>query len=474
MIIKHHTWGTWPWRLGRPFTSKRGSHDGYRFQMRQDLPHQGPVLAWALPRPHAAFFMDMRLGKTHVAIRWAEHRSPNGIKLVVAPIVTHVPWCDELEADGCGYVRLGGNSQQKLETLDARKKSQRWVIVNPEGLRACPAILAGLPISVVILDESTFIANPKSEITKLIRRELRNVPNKAILTGEPAPEGWHQYYEQMSFVCGTPWMKCHSFWQWRARYFRQSFYEWKPYPTTEGLVLRELKEQAYRMSSRKVFSHKPIYMRRHVEMSHQLAGVYKKAVKDFSLGDMQTKWTLTVRTWLAQMAGGAIPEGYAKGKKLFSTHKVAELKSLLEGELASKQVVVFFRFNRELLYAARQLHDITVVRGTTPFDERKQRIKDFQKGKVRVLLMQAKCAKYALPLWMASAAVFYSNYWECGTRNQLEARLHGAQRKDPPLYIDLVTKGTVDEAVVKALREKKWDSNDVLDRIQELTHDALN
>lgn len=422
-----------------------------------------------MPRSSAAFLLDMRLGKTHVAIRWAQHRSPHGIKLVVAPIVTHIAWCDELAADEQEYILLAGSSAQKIKQLDARTKSQHWVIVNPEGLRACPELLAGLPIAVVILDESPFIANPKAEITKFVQRRFKPVPNRAILTGEIAPEGLHQYYEQMKFVCGDQFMGCFSFWQWRLRYFHKVWHDWVENRTTKHLILQEVSKHAYRMNSDKIFKHKPVYVRRHCDMPPRLRSVYRKAVNDMELGDAQTKWTLTVRTWLSQLSGGILPDKYdSSGERWFSPHKLNELKSLLEGELAKKQVVVYFRYTRELLQAFRVLEDCTIVRGATPLAERKRRIRDFQEGRVRVIMFQAKCAKYAIPLWMASAAIFYSNYWDCGTRNQLEARLHGPKRTSQPLYVDLVTKGTVDEQVVKALREKKWGSREFLERIQEM------
>lgn len=423
-----------------------------------------------MPRKRVAFFLAMRLGKTHVAIRWAQHRSPKGIKLVVAPITTLIAWCEELEADGMEYIMLSGSSNSKLAQLDARTKSQKWILVNPEGLRACPAILAGLPLSVAILDESTFIANPKSQVTGLVMRRLGKIKNRAILTGDPDPEGTlHSYYTQMKFISGDTWMKCASFWHWRLRYFHKSWFEWKPHTTTEFLIEKAVKQNSYVMDSEDIFRHRPIRVRRHVKMKPRMAKLYRKAWKEFECGNLLGKWSVQVQSWLAQLAGGSVPIGYdQQQRKFFSDHKMQELRSLLTTELAHKQVVVYFRFTRELLRAARCLQDCTVVRGTTPMELRKQRIKEFRDGKVRILLMQAKCARYALPLWMASAAIFYSNYWDSGTRKQLEARLHGENRKDDPLYIDLVTEGTVDEAVVKVLGEKKYSSSGFLKRVQEL------
>lgn len=438
--------------------------------MRPDRPHQARVIAWAKPRSTAAFFLDMRLGKTHVAIRWAHFRAPRGLKLVVAPITTLISWCEELEADGMQYVMLHGSSKQKLAKLDSRKSDQKWILVNPEGLRACPALLAGLQLEVVILDESTFISNPAAKITKMMLLKLGDVKNRAILSGDPDPEGTlHAYYCQMKFLAGYWWMNCMSFWHWRTRYFHKSGYDWKPHTTTEFLIQRAVKEDAYVLSSDKIFGHKPVRVRRHVDMSPKLMKLYKNAWKKFELGDAQTKWTPVVQTWLAQMAGGSIPKDYdARGKKFFDDFKMKELRRLLDTELAHKQVVVFFRFTREIMRAEKLLQDCAVVHGKTTIPTRKRNIENFRKGKVRVLLMQAKCARYALPLWMASAAIFYSNYWDCGTRKQLEARLHGENRTDQPLYIDLVAKNTVDEKVVNVLGEKKYSSSEFLRRVREI------
>lgn len=447
--------------------------------MRTDRPHQAKVLAWAKSRSCVAFFLAMRLGKTHIAIRWANHRSPDGLKIVVAPTTTLLTWCDELKADGQKFVMLSGSSKQKLETVDSRHKSVRWILVNPEGLRACPDILAGLALTCVILDESTFIANSKARITRLVHDRLGHVKNRAILTGTPDPEGVHQYFEQMRFVTagreGIPWMKCFTFWVWRLRYFHKYGFDWVPHSQTEYLVKKEVAKHAYVMDSTKILGHKPVYEMRTVEMPPRLRAAYKQAWDDMELGDATTKWTPVVQSWLQQIAGGSLPKDYdCSGELYFSDHKTKALAEIVHGELKRKQVVVFFRFNRELKRARFILGEGGVIHGGTPLERRKELINKFRKGKLRVLLMQAKCARYALPLWMASAAIFFSNYWDCGTRQQLEARLHGEKRKDQPLYIDLVTRGTVDARVVRRLRKKAVSSKRFLADIREMQDDSGN
>jgi len=58
--------------------------------------------------------------------------------------------------------------------------------------------------------------------------------------------------------------------------------------------------------------------------------------------------------------------------------------------------------------------------------------------------------------------VFYSNNYDLEIREQAEARNHRIGTDNKVTYIDLVSKGTVDEKIVKALRSKLNLAQEVL------------
>ena len=63
-------------------------------------------------------------------------------------------------------------------------------------------------------------------------------------------------------------------------------------------------------------------------------------------------------------------------------------------------------------------------------------------------------AGYGLTLTSAHTVIYYSNDFNLETRVQSEDRCHRIGQNHPVTYIDLVAEGTVDEHIVKALRNK--------------------
>ena len=62
----------------------------------------------------------------------------------------------------------------------------------------------------------------------------------------------------------------------------------------------------------------------------------------------------------------------------------------------------------------------------------------------------------------ASTVIYYSNNYDLEKRLQSEDRAHRIGQTNKVTYIDLVAKGTVDEKIVKALRNKLDLAQEVL------------
>jgi SNF2 family DNA or RNA helicase len=92
---------------------------------------------------------------------------------------------------------------------------------------------------------------------------------------------------------------------------------------------------------------------------------------------------------------------------------------------------------------------------TTP-DERQQIVKDFQDPDhpLRFFVGQPRTGGYGLTLTEASTVIYFSNNYDLEVRLQSEDRAHRIGQKNNVTYIDIVTEGTVDEKILRALREK--------------------
>jgi hypothetical protein len=433
--------------------------------VREPMSHQVKALDYALPIDLIALFMEMRLGKCLVATRWAQDAKP-GRTLILAPFGAIPDWIRELEMEGVRVNLLRGSATQRAS--DAAKPG--WYITNFEGLvvrdkhaktvKQLNVPLARLSWDVVIADESTIIRNPKAKVTKACLSRFSHVPRKAILSGYPAPEGPIDYFCQMAFLYGS-WMGCKNWWEFQRTYFRQLFaHEWVPYPGSVAAIKKQVHHDAFVMTRKQAgVGSRKLYERRYVRMNSAQRRLHRQIDAEFEAtlrsGDvLETKYTIVKVGWLARLAGGFDPECSP-----ISDAKANEIVNLLTGELKDTQVVIWFRYNREL---ARVFHFLkkasirtTWIQGNTPLETRLKRQRRFNGGAYQAFLMQTKCGKRGIDLSAADASIYYSNYYDGEDRVQSEDRIIHPKKDRPLLYIDLVTENSIDEDVVDMLRDKK-------------------
>jgi hypothetical protein len=425
------------------------------------------VLNWMLGNSsrNMGLFLEMRLGKTLLTIRYLKmpQVSLEGWKpwvLVVCPNSVVPTWCNELKEEGETYTALGGSSKDKLlqatEFLQGnsdRGNTLLWVVVNYEGLRACPS-LADFDWKSAVLDESTRIKNPQSKIAKLVTTKFRNAADRLILSGFPTPEGPLDIFMQSKFLadqcCGV-----RNYWQFRDSMFQQKFsqWNWQPKTGTVDRITRFMAPFCYYLTRHQVrIPGTKVYEKRYVDPTPEQVKAVREIKETWALGDKTTKWSFQVALWLSQIAGGFWPHT----NQQLSGRKIEEVSSLVTGDLAGSRVVVWFRFNRELFATAGQLARVVgakavgVLVGGMPLEERQAAINNS-----KILCCQIKVGMIGINLSAYDAFVYYSNSYSLEERIQSEDRGINVARTSPVLIMDLITKGSVDETVVDALREKK-------------------
>jgi SNF2 family DNA or RNA helicase len=421
----------------------------------------------------------MRLGKSLAAVRWTKQRikesgyEPETVYnrthrvLVVAPVTTLQDWERELKFEGIDPKDIHwllGSSTKRMSISNPLMKDAGWFFVNYEGLRACPELFKHNWFT-VIMDESTKLRNPQAQITKLCVSEFAYVKNAAILSGLPAPESPMDYFSQFHVLHGG-FMGYNNFWAWRLRYFAQgpTGWDWYPKKGTIDALKGEVHRLAFVMTRKEAkIGPKKIYERRYVYMNAPQKKMYAQVEKEFEFrkeesGELvQTKWNLERVYWLSRIAGGFFPDKEEVGSLLISEEKLKELHALITEELKNDKIVVWFRYNAELKAAAQYLTSKGIkcgqVYGDIPLEERKHATDSFR-ASIRIMLAQVKCAKFGLDWSVASTAIYYSNSYDMEDRGQSEDRIVHPKKVEPVLYIDLVTKDTIDEEVIESLKEK--------------------
>lgn len=445
--------------------------------MRPALPFQREAIGYCSRTEHPALFMEMRLGKTLVAIRacrgWGSRRV-----LVLAPLSVLKAWEAELVLEGEDWISSPASDVLDLEHPPRGKTS--WVLVNFERLLAsfkrCDTSeweRWANQFDAVIVDESVSIKNPKAKTTKVITTAFRRADHRMILTGLPAPETPLDYVEQFRFLYGW-FMGCRKFWTFRNRFFEPLDYDWVPKAGTRERIKKEVARLAFVLSRKDAgVGSRKIYSRRYIEPTREQSALMDQVEGEFRLGETETKFSLVIHTWLGRISGG-----HGEDWNCISERKGREILSLLQGELKREPVLIFFRFNAELRLTARLLREAripyTSIIGETEPGERARRRLLFQKGRVRVALVQIKVCRYGLDFSRSSTAIYYSNSFSLNERKQSEDRIIHPLKREPLLYIDLITRDSLDESVSEALRIKDADSKFFLRKLFQLERNRIN
>lgn len=444
-------------------------------KIRTFRPHQVKAFEYAKDKAYIALFMEMRLGKTLVAIRWAKHWGFKNI-LVIAPLSVLHTWKDELALEGIkDPIMIRGAVNGHF--------FGGWNLVNYERVRCSPE-LATMKWDAVILDESTRIKNPKSQVTQVINKGFQTVRGRAILSGLPDPEGPMDFYEQFRFLY-SGFMKFWNFWAWRSKYFHQIGYKWICPAWAMSKIKKEVNKLAFCMTRKEAgIGNAKIYERRYVQLTPEQRKLYVQTEKDYAMGQFETKYAPVKAGWLSILTGGfkidevrQVPIRKVQGTRnqykvsTISDAKCQEIKNLLKGELSADKVIIWFRYNHELKYAYRYLREADIrcdyITGEEDPTERHNRLVDFRIGQNRALLVQSKCGQYGWDVSFCSTSIYYSNYYDNEVRSQTEDRTVSVTKTEPSLVIDLITEDTIDEDVLDMVIEKKVNSKVFLTKFNE-------
>jgi len=477
------------------------------------MPHQRRAFSYAREHAHPAIFMEMRLGKTLVAIRRAllykPRRADAGLRaLVVAPGSALSAWADDLGREGRDYVFLRGTAAQRRATL---AEPHEWYLLNKEGWQSVPEVAnrvrceacAGRGSRValgaahtarrkcarcrglgsvqssrrwvtwdaVILDESTFVKNPKARVTRFFLEGFRDVPHRWALTGMPAPEGPLDLWTQLAWLDGEAF-GAKSYWEWRARDFHPDArkWGWHLHRGVEEAVGEHVRRRAFVFSRAEVaprFALQKVHETRRLDLPDRLRKCYRTAEREFvlELDGREIDKTIFAGArwqWLRQMCGGFVDH------ELVCPAKVRELVSLLSSELFGQSVVVWSCYNQEIGAAVKALRAAKIgaesLTGADTPEARRRTVERFSGGWISVLVAQQAAAKMGVDLSAADAAIYFSNWPSLEARAQSEDRIAHPQKHVPLLYVDLVVRDTVDEDVADLLREKRCRSDRVMRR----------
>jgi len=226
-----------------------------------------------------------------------------------------------------------------------------------------------------------------------------------------------------------------------------------------------------------------VYTTISVTMTSEQKGLYDKLKEDLraefkdKVLTVTNKLTLTTR--LLQLCGGFFPykdeANQSMSKPISDTNIKLEalMTDLEEVNFDTTKVIIWANYVAEILMLKRELgklYNCCVYYGAVDTLERDQIQKDFKAGKYDIFIGNVQTAGYGLNLQNATLAYFFSNSFQVEARLQAEDRMHRIGVQGTCVYKDIVLRNTIDEKVVRAVKEGR-DLNNFFKTIDDILVD---
>jgi SNF2 family DNA or RNA helicase len=332
--------------------------------------------------------------------------------------------------------------------------------------------------SMIAIDESTTIKTPTSNRTKNILSLRKDCKYRRILTGSPVTKSPLDLFSQCQFL--DPWLLDHqSYYTFRARYSVCKKIQVNGRQVEIVVGYRNLGELSDKI---KPFSKRILktdcldlpsksYVKHYVELTKEQKKVYEQMKKEaiaFLDGKMQSSATVMTQLMrLHQITCGHFTADDGTIKDL-PCSRLAELMSILENVEGKSIIWSHYTHDvRRIIKEIKRIYgDEAVVDyyGATDTDARSKNIKRFQTDpKCRFFVGTTHTGGYGITLTAGSNMIYFSNGYDLEKRQQSEARIDRIGQTQKMTYIDIMSQDTIDERIVKALRNKVNIANKIMD-----------
>ena len=467
----------------------------YPFKYKPFL-HQAAYLERFWEEKTAALFADMGTGKSFMLINNAAMLYDKGrinSLLIVAPKGVYRNWyTSELPKHlpdhvsrtmACWSPTPRKAEKQQMDDMMNAVDTLRILIMNVEAFStekgsSFARLFLRVTNGFMAIDESTTIKTHTAKRTKSIVHVGKEARYRRIATGSPVTKSPLDLYAQCEFL-GPDCLNASSYYAFQARY--AVLVERKmPSHTFKQIVgyrrLDELQEKlndfSFRVTKEECLDlPEKVYTRRDVELTKEQQTYYDQ-MKLMALavveGDlMSTNNALTQIMRLHQIVCGHIK--LDDGRQLdIPSNRADELMAVLSE--SSGKVIIWANYRRDIeniRLAIQKEYGMTSVAtyfGDTEAEERQEIVTKFQdpESDLRFFVGNPRTGGYGLTLTAANVVVYYSNSFDLEVRLQSEDRAHRIGQTSKVTYVDLISVGTVDEHIVKALRNKINIASEVL------------
>lgn len=428
----------------------------------------------------AAVLLDMGLGKTSITLTAINNLLFDSFEvhkvLVIAPLrVARETWTAEVEKwnhlkDLKCSVAVG-TAEERISALTVKADVY---IINRENLQW---LVEGSGITfdfdMIVIDELSSFKNHNTKRFKAMMKVRPKVNRIVGLTGTPASNGLMDLWTQFRILdMGARLGRFIS--NYRNEYFvpdkrnGQVIFSYKPLPHAEERIYEKISDITISMKSTDHLNMPELVLSEcPVTMSAQEKRRYDKLKQELVLNLPDSEVTaanaVSLSGKLSQMANGAV---YDDDGNVHSVHnrKLDALEDIIEAA-NGKPLLVAYWFKHDLDRICERLNKLHI-----PFSrlDTTESIKRWNCGELPIALIHPASAGHGLNLQNGgSTLVWFGLTWSLELYQQTVARLwRQGQTAQTVIVQHLISKDTIDEQIMTALKKKELSQNSLIDAVK--------
>ncbi|MEA4926384.1 MAG: DEAD/DEAH box helicase [Syntrophomonadaceae bacterium] len=446
-------------------------------------PHDYQTYAtnFILQHPISAVFLDMGLGKSVITLTAIFDLVLDSFLirkvLVIAPLrVARDTWPFEIEKwdhlKGMTYsVAIGTEQERKFALM----RNVDVYIINRENVDWL-VNKSGLPFDfdMVVVDELSSFKAYSSKRFKALRRVRPKVKRIVGLTGTPSGNGLMDLWAEIGILdMGQRLGRFIT--HYRNKFFTPEkrnqlvVFSYKPLPGAEDEIYRLISDITISMKNTDYIKLPGLVMNEiSVWLPEKEQKAYDTIKRDLILSlegrDIDAANAAALSGKLLQMANGAVYDENG-GVAHLHDRKLDALEDIIEAA-NGKPVLVAYWFKHDL---ERILYRFPAVKLDSAAS-----IRRWNDGKIPLAVIHPASAGHGLNLQAGgSTLVWFGLTWSLELYQQTNARLWRQGQKDTVVIHHIITKGTIDEDVIRALKRKDKVQTALIDAVKANLKEAV-
>ena len=439
-------------------------------------PHNYQIYStnFILNNPISAIFLECGLGKSVISLTAINDLMLDYFDvsrtLVIAPLrVANSTWPDEIKKwDHLKHLNYSVVIGSGKERLDALGKPAHIYLINRENVDWL-ITKSGIPwkFDMVVIDELSSFKSYQAKRFKSLLKVRPKLKRIVGLTGTPSSNGLMDLWAEFRLLdMGERLGRYITY--YRQNFFipdkrnQQMIFSYKPKDGAEKKIYSLISDITISMKSKDFLKMPECVMNEViVTLSDKEQKLYDSLKQDMVLSleenEIDAINAAALSNKLLQMSNGAV---YNDDKESLHIHdrKLDALEDLIEGA-NGKPVLVAYWFKHDL-EKIKDRFDVREIKSAKD-------ISDWNEGKIPVALIHPASAGHGLNLQAGgSTLIWFGLTWSLELYQQTNARLYRQGQDSTVVIHHILTKETIDEDVMKALKTKEKIQDALIDSVK--------